>query len=99
MAIAHLVTTPEGFTSDMYDSVSAQMDVAGNPPDGMIFHTAAVINGRFTIFDVWESEEHIERFWEDRLRPAQIAVMGEEAFAAAPEPDEVRAEVHNLVKP
>lgn len=47
------------------------MDAAGNPPEGMICHTAGFTDdGRFVIFDVWESAQHEKRFSDERLGPA-----------------------------
>ena len=30
----------EGFTTDQYDAVDAALDPKGNPPDGLIAHSA-----------------------------------------------------------
>ncbi|HEY8866609.1 MAG TPA: hypothetical protein VIM22_06725 [Solirubrobacteraceae bacterium] len=62
-------------TADMYDAVSAKLDVQNNPPAGMIFHSGGEkAGGGMRIFDVWESEDAYRRFEEERLRPAIMEV-------------------------
>lgn len=80
----------EGMTAEMHDAVAAQLGVEENPPQGMLLHTAGyAADGRFRIFDVWESRDAFERFREERLLPAVRTVVGEEAIAAGPPPQEV----------
>ena len=66
-----------------------------NLPEGLIVHCAGELEGRFQVFNIWESAEHSERFVEERLRPAQVAVMDEEAIAQLPPPEVVQTEIHN----
>jgi len=74
------------------------MDAAGNPPEGMICHTAGFTDdGRFVIFDVWESAQHEKRFSDERLGPAMREVMGDN-FEGSP-PREYSYKLHNLVAP
>ena len=54
----------------MYDAVDAEMDVEGNPPEGLIFHSAGPIEDGWGVIDFWESREHFDRFQESRLGPA-----------------------------
>ena len=70
-----------------YDAVSERVDVASNPPDGLIVHTAGwdEDNGVFRIFDVWESREHADRFWQERLQPILDELMPQAEGATPPD--------------
>lgn len=66
-----------GATRDMIEAVTKEMDVEGNPPAGMIVHTASELpGGGIRIVDVWESEEAHKAFESDRLGPA-LGVVGQ----------------------
>jgi hypothetical protein len=99
MAVGQIVRFPEGVGAKEYDAVSAEMDIASNPPDGMIMHCAGELDGRFQVFGIWESVEQIKSFEEGRLKDAQIAVMGEETYANLPTAERVETEIHNYVIP
>jgi hypothetical protein len=85
--------------AEQYDAVIAEMGVADEPPEGLIFHSAGELEGRFQVFNVWESRENFERFTVDRLRPAQVSVMGEERVAALPDAEVVHVDIHNYLIP
>ena len=98
MAIARFVEfAPNGGTeTPNYDAVTKKIGVDDDPPEGMIVHTAGFSeDGTFRIFDVWESQDHMDRFDEERLGPAIQQVMGSDGN----EPDR-RAEyqLHHLVR-
>jgi hypothetical protein len=99
MAVGIINRLPEGVGADQYDAVSGKMGIENEPPEGLIFHSAGMLDGRFQIFNLWETPEHAERFVTDRLRPAQVEVMGEEAVAALPEAENVQVEIHNYFVP
>ena len=68
------ITRPEGITEEMYDAVNEKM--GGEPPEGMLSHTAGRDEGgTFQIIDVWESRDAMQRFEDERLRPAIDEVM------------------------
>ncbi len=99
MAIAMRTTDfPEAVGTDMYDGVNAAMDVANNPPAGMIFHWAGEVDGKWTVTDLWESREAYDRFREERLFPAIQQVSGMDP-ASGPQPTVTEFAVHNYVKP
>ena len=85
MAIGTITRLSEGMGAEQYDAVQAQLDIPNNPVEGLIFHSAGELEGRFQIFNVWESREDFDRFETERIRPALVAVMGEEAVAALPD--------------
>ncbi len=86
----------EGGSQEMYDAVDAALDVDGNPPEGLIFHSAGPIEGGWGVIDFWESRGHFDRFSESRLGPA-IASVGDKAPQGPPDIKEFP--VHKFVKP
>jgi hypothetical protein len=99
VAIGRINRFPEGVGAEQYDAVTREMDIANNPPDGLIFHSAGELEGRFQVFNVWRSEADADRFTSERLRPAQVAVMGEERVAAMPDGQTVDVALHNYQIP
>jgi hypothetical protein len=99
MAIGRINRFPEGVGAEQYDAVTREMGIANDPPDGLIFHSAGELEGRFQVFNVWRSAEDADRFVNERLRPAQVAVMGEERVAAMPDADSVDVALHNFQIP
>ena len=79
-----------------YDAVVERVGTAANPPDGLIVHTAGWDEelGVFRIFDVWESREHADRFWNERLQPVLDELMPL-AENATPPDRESRYELHD----
>ena len=78
-----------------YDTVSERVGIASNPPPGLIVHTAGwdEVNGVFRVFDVWESRELADHFWE-RLQRVLDEVMPP---PQSPRPDrEGRYQLHNV---
>jgi hypothetical protein len=60
-----------------YGRVASAIGLRDTPPDGLIVHTAgATAHGGFRIFDVWESRDHIEAFFAERLMPLMGDVLG-----------------------
>lgn len=99
MAVAIRTTDfPEGFGTTMYDGVSGAMDIANDPPAGLLFHWAGEVDGKWTVMDVWESRDAYDRFREDRLFPAIQEVSGMDP-ADGPQPTIAEFAVHNYVKP
>jgi hypothetical protein len=99
LAVAILQRFPEGAGAAEYDVSNDMLDPARNPAEGLIFHCAGEYEGRFQVFDVWESREHFDRLVEERLIPVQKEMMGEEAFAQFPGLEIVEAPVHNYFVP
>jgi hypothetical protein len=99
MAVGTITRFSEGVGADQYDAVIEKMGLADKPVEGLIFHSAGELEGSFQVFNVWETRENFERFKADRLRPAQVAVMGEERVAALPDEDVVHVAIHNYVIP
>jgi hypothetical protein len=100
MAVAIRTTDfPGPAGPDMYDGVNAAMvNIASDPPEGLIFHWAGEVDGKWTITDVWESRAHYERFRDERLFPAIQKVSGMDP-ANGPQPTISEFPVHNYLKP
>jgi hypothetical protein len=97
MAISMLQETTDA-TIEMYDAVSERLGLDGDPPPGMILHTATKTDDGLRMFDVWESMEQLERFREERLLPAIAAVMQEHGVPMPGGPPDMKVgEVHDLV--
>jgi hypothetical protein len=79
-------------TTDQYDAVDAALDPEGNPPDGMIAHSARFDGDTLKILDIWESEQAFENFVESRLGPTIGETLGENAPA---QPQPKFTELHN----
>jgi hypothetical protein len=97
MAIAIRTTDfPPGVGTQMYDGVNAALNVASEPPEGLIFHWAGDVDGKWTITEVWESREACDRFREERLFPTIQKVSGMDP-AEGPQPTITEFEVHNYL--
>jgi len=75
----------EGFTTDQYDKVDEALDPQGNPPDGLIAHSARLDGDRLRILDIWESPDAFGAFAESRLAPTLGETLGDDA-PAPPQP-------------
>jgi hypothetical protein len=95
VAIVRIIR-PQGTTREMYDAVGEKLGLDGNPPAGLIVHTAGEVDGGWQVVDVWESEEDAERFETERLRPAIAEVAGE---GDPGRPAMTVYEAHNVVRP
>ena len=99
MAVAIRTTDfPEGVGTAMYDGVEAAMDITNHPPEGLIFHWAGEVDGKWTVMDVWQARDAYDRFQEERLFPAIEKVSGMDP-ASGPQPTISEFAVHNYVKP
>ena len=79
-------------SADQYDAVDAALDPAGDPPDGLIAHSARFDGETLKVLDIWESREAFGAFAESRLGPGIGETLGEDA----PAPPEPRfTELHN----
>jgi hypothetical protein len=99
MAVAIRVTDfPEGPGTQMYDGVNAAMGIAEDPPDGLVFHWAGEVDGKWTVTDVWDSRAAYDRFQQERLLPAIQQVVGVDP-SNGPQPTVSEFSVHNYIKP
>ncbi len=82
----------DGLTSDQYDAVDDALDPEGNPPDGLIAHSARLDGETFRILDIWESPDAFGAFAESRLAPTIAETLGDDA---PPPPQPRFTELHN----
>lgn len=73
MAIVLITSAP---SREAYEQVVAI--VGEGPQPGCIVHTASEVDGGVRVVDVWESQQHIEDFFQTKLGPA-FAQVGAEA--------------------
>jgi hypothetical protein len=73
-------------TREQYDAALEAVGWEQDRPEGAIFHVAFFDEGGFKVVDVWESEDHFQRFVENRLNPgiAQVGIEGEPTVALTP---------------
>jgi len=88
MAVGMLLAG-EAVTRDTYRQLTEKMFGSypmpeDQSPDGLILHTAGQGDQGWYIYDVWESEEHFQRFVESKLGPA-LQEVGADA-GGRPEP-------------
>jgi len=94
-------TLPEGVSLEILDAVTDEMNVASNPPSGLIVHTHYAEGGQVHIFDVWESESDYRTFAEQRLGPAMAKVAAQHGMTppGGPSGDPMDIlEVHRVVR-
>ena len=65
------IFTGKGITSDMYDTLRAEVDWVHKQPQGAISHAASFDEaGDAHVVDVWNSPEELDNFLQTRLGPA-----------------------------
>jgi hypothetical protein len=99
MPIAYVQEFPatDDRTTVNYDSIKEKLNVEGDPPDGLIIHTAGFTpEGVFRIFDVWESEAQHTNFRDTRLMPIVQERM--QTGSAGDMPSESTYDLHDVVR-
>jgi hypothetical protein len=68
-----------GVTPEQYEQAREVVNWEGDVPDGAVLHVAAHDGDGIRVTDVWESEDHFNRFVESRLMPGvqQIGIQGQ----------------------
>jgi hypothetical protein len=103
MAIVSITTLPAGVDRDWMQAIRAEVDPDTNPPEGLIIHTEAEVDGRIKVVDVWETQEAHDRFGDERLGPAihkVVAARGPQPESAADsEPATMAWEAFAVVHP
>lgn len=70
MAILAIFKT-NAITKETYEELRKEIDWERQHPDGETLHVAAFDDsGKFCVADIWESEEHLNNFLNNRVRPA-----------------------------
>jgi hypothetical protein len=88
-----------GGTKEQYEQIGEKMfgvrSGAFSPaeaPDGLIVHSAGPTEDGWYVYDLWESQDHFQRFVQERLMPAM-----QELGAPTDGPMPQIFEVYNLV--
>ena len=68
MAVAIIAEIPGG-SAEFDGEIQRRLNIAANPPRGVMARFAGPTEGGWKIFSVWESEEDWEAFRRDRLEP------------------------------
>jgi hypothetical protein len=93
MSVLMVMEAP-GATAEEYDRTNEIMGIHGDDdaPGGLIQHVCAIDGEGIVIADVWESEEALDRFYEERLGAA-LEQSGVARSADRPR----RMQVHNML--
>ena len=61
----------EGATLEQYDRVMELMglDQGDTSPEGSVFHWVAATDNGIIVVDVWETDEHFNKFAEEQIGP------------------------------
>ncbi len=102
MAVAYIQEFPiTNRSTENFDFVAEK--IGDGPFDGLIAHSAGFDDeaGVFRILDIWESQEHAQRFLDEHVQP--LVDQGPDAF---PNPDNFTQptrdgfyELHHVVSP
>jgi hypothetical protein len=67
----------DGVTLEQYEAVRKLVNWEGNPPEGGMFHVAAITDTGLRVTDLWESAEAFQSFVGQRLMPGvqQIGIQ------------------------
>jgi hypothetical protein len=77
-------------TKEMYKKLRKEVDWEHQHPDGAVLHAAAFDNsGNLSVADIWESEEHLNKFVTDRLLPVMKKIN-------MPMPDGGNYQIYNV---
>jgi hypothetical protein len=82
--ITHVSEAPN---RELYESLSAQVNLLGDRPPGLILHAAGkTAAGTVQIVNVWESRAHADAFERDRLLPVFETAGINDRVIAGPRP-------------
>jgi hypothetical protein len=59
-----------GLDEKRYERINEVLGLNQNPPKGLILHAAGPISGGWRVFDIWESKEAFQQFFNQRLQNA-----------------------------
>lgn len=69
MAIA-LLFEGSGVTQAQYDQVRNEVAPGNRVPPGLLYHVAGPTENGFRVVEVWESQEAVDRFFQEKLGQA-----------------------------
>ena len=83
-----------GVTQEQFDAVHEHVNPAGDPPNGLVFHSSGPIEGGWGVIDFWESRQEFDAFQgriQDAIAAAGVAMQGP--------PDVKEFPVHETFRP
>ncbi|MET9518031.1 hypothetical protein [Streptomyces sp. NPDC002994] len=83
MAVVMTFSWPE-ITPDIYDTVRQRVRWEEDSPDGCVLHAAWFVSDGLNVLDIWESEDHFNRFIAERIAPV---LKGELGVQSEPQPN------------
>jgi hypothetical protein len=69
MAVCLIFEGP-GVTQAQYEQVRKEVAPGDRPPEGAVYHVAGPTENGWCVVEVWESEEALQRFIDEKLRQA-----------------------------
>jgi len=81
--------------ADLYEKIMA--DIGPTPPQGMIVHASAVVDGVVRIIEVWESKADRDRFVHERIAPSRQRHTSPSDPALEPPHDHFEISVQHLI--
>jgi hypothetical protein len=69
MAVVVIAQNPGG-TAEQDEAIVKQLNLADNPPAGVMMRMAGPFEGGWRVITVWESPEAFDTFRRERLEPA-----------------------------
>jgi len=67
-----------GVTKELYEKVREQVNWEGEVPEGAVLHVATFDKKGIRVTDVWESEEDLNNFIQNRLTPVTKKLLDTE---------------------
>jgi hypothetical protein len=69
----------DGVTLEQYEAARNLVNWEGDPPQGGMFHVAAITDTGLRVTDLWQSAEAFQSFVEQRLMPGvqQLGIQGQ----------------------
>lgn len=68
-------------TFEDYQAVGKALDFPTDWPPGLLYHDAAVVDGRLRVYEAWESREDFDRLVRDKLATVVGETLGDRAEA------------------
>ncbi|MGX1886598.1 hypothetical protein [Streptomyces sp. NPDC055287] len=63
-------------TPDIYDAVRRRVGWEEDSPGGCVLHTAWFVSDGLNVLDIWESQDHFNRFIAARVAPVLKGELG-----------------------
>ncbi|WP_210576424.1 hypothetical protein [Streptomyces sp. GESEQ-4] len=86
MSVVLNLRWPE-ITPEVYEASRSEVRWEEEPPDGLELHVSWYAADGFHVLDVWRTEDHFERFVEERLAPVikgKLGVEGDPVYEFTP---------------